>query len=315
LFLALAVGFLVKIPLVPFHSWLPGAYSEGPIGVTVMLSALLAKMGIFGLLRLSLPLAPEATLTTGLPVLGTLAAIGIIYGALCAYSAPDFKRLVAYSSVSHLGFCALALMAFNHQGISGGVLHMINHGLSTGLMFLMVGMLLDRYASGQIGDYSGIWARLPAYTFFLMVAALASVGLPGLCNFVSEMLMMAGLFDLRNVHATSMTFAVAAAAGIFLSAWYTLTMIRRAFFGPLKEPPTVHGEAARDLGGRELLVAGPLAALCLLIGVAPQPLLKVMERDVSALARSADDARARLGYPTTSYGARETYGNPEGPKK
>src|SRR5262249_34134613 len=203
-----------------------GAYAEGRLGVTVMLGALLAKMGVYGLLRLCLPLAPEATLTTGLPLVGTLAAIGIIYGALCAYAQPDFKRLVAYSSVSHLGFCALALMAFNHEGISGGVLHMVNHGLSTGLLFLMVGMLLDRYTSGQIRDYSGVWARLPGLTLLLMIAALASIGLPGLCNFVSEMLMLAGLFDLRNAHATGMSFAVAAAAGIFLSAWYTLTMVR-----------------------------------------------------------------------------------------
>jgi NADH-quinone oxidoreductase subunit M len=304
LFLALAAGFAVKTPLVPFHSWLPAAYSEGPIGVTVMLAALLAKMGVFGLLRLCLPLAPDATLTVGLPVIGTLAAIGIIYGALCAYGQPDFKRLVAYSSVSHLGFCALALVAFNAEGISGAVLHMINHGLSTGMLFLLVGLLLERYTSGQIADFGGLWGRLPVYTLFMMIACLASIGLPGLCNFVSEMIMLAGLFDLRNANATSMAYAVAAAAGIFLSAWYTLTMVRRAFFGPVREPAALHSGGARDLNGRELLIAGPLAALCLAIGLMPQPLLDAMRRDVNALSRAADDARARLHYPTTSLGAR-----------
>jgi NADH-quinone oxidoreductase subunit M len=303
LFLTLAVGFAVKTPLVPFHSWLPGAYADGPLGITVMLAALLAKMGVFGLVRICLPFAPDAALSAGLPIIGTLGAIGILYGALCAYAQPDFKRLVAYSSVSHLGFCALALMAFNAQGLAGGVLHMVNHGLSTGAMFLVVGMLVDRYTSGQIRDYSGIWARLPVLTFFMMVFALASIGLPALNNFVSEMLMMSSLFDLRNAHATSLALAVAAAAGIFLSAWYTLTMIRRAFFGPLREPAAaVDVGPASDLSRRELLAVGPLAALCLLIGIAPQPLLDAMKRDTDTLARVADESRARLNYPTTSYG-------------
>src|SRR5258708_2274952 len=194
----MANGFLVKVPVVRLHSGLPGAYSEAPIGVTVMLAALLAKMGTFGLLRICLPLAPDGTLAAGLPLLGTLASIGIIYGAFCAYAQTDFKRLVAYSSVSHLGFCALALVAFNAEGMAGGLLHMVNHGLATGAMFLLVGCLLQRYGSGRIADYGGLWAKLPVLTFFLMVICLASIGLPGLNNFVSEMLMLGGLFDLRN---------------------------------------------------------------------------------------------------------------------
>lgn len=225
IFLAIAVGFAVKIPLVPLHSWLPGIYSEAPIGVTVMLSALLAKMGTFGLLRICLPLAPDGTLAAGIPMLGTLASIGIIYGALCAYYQPDFKRLVAYSSVSHLGFCTLAIVAFNAEGMAGGLLHMVNHGLSTGALFLLVGMLLQPYSSGQIADFGGLWKKLPVFTFFMMVICLASIGLPGLNNFVSEMLMLAGLFDLRNSRAAGLTLAVIAAFGILLSAWYVLTMI------------------------------------------------------------------------------------------
>jgi NADH-quinone oxidoreductase subunit M len=297
IFLAIAVGFAVKIPLVPLHSWLPGAYSEAPIGVTVMLSALLAKMGTFGLLRICLPLAPDGTLAAGLPVLGTFAAIGIIYGALCAYAQAEFKRLVAYSSVSHLAFCALALVAFNAEGIAGGLLHMVNHGLATGAMFLIVGFILARYSSGQISDFSGLWKKLPVLTFFTMVITLATIGLPGLNNFVSEMLMLSGLFDLRNARAAGMTLAVAGAFGIFLSAWYMLTMMQRVFFNDLKEPPPVLPGEVRDLNARELAVIGPLTALCLLIGLFPQTLLDPMKRDVDTLARIADDARREHAPP------------------
>jgi NADH-quinone oxidoreductase subunit M len=291
IFLTIAVGFAVKIPLVPLHSWLPGAYSEAPIGVTVMLSALLAKMGTFGLLRICLPLAPDGTLSAGLPLLGTLAAIGIIYGALCAFAQLDFKRLVAYSSVSHLSFCALALVAFNAEGMAGGLLHMVNHGLSTGAMFLLVGFLLQRYTSGQIGEFGGLWKKLPRLTFFMIVICLASIGLPGLNNFVSEMLMLGGLFDLRNSRAAGMAFGTVAGLGIFLSAWYILTMVARVFFNEVKEPlPSQPGEV-KDLNSRELAIIVPLTAICLFIGVHPQPILNTMKRDVETLSLIADDAR------------------------
>jgi NADH-quinone oxidoreductase subunit M len=291
IFLAIAVGFMVKIPLVPLHSWLPGAYSEAPIGVTVMLSALLAKMGTFGLLRICLPLAPDGTLAAGLVVVGTLGAIGIVYGALCAYAQTDFKRLVAYSSVSHLGLCALALVAFNAEGMAGGLLHMVNHGLSTGALFLLVGFILQRYSSGQIKDFRGLWNKLPVLTFFMMVICLASIGLPGLCNFVSEMLMLGGLFDLRNVRSPGIALAVVAGTGIFLSALYLLTMLQRVFFNELKEPAPAHPGIVSDLNRRELCIIAPLAALCLLIGCCPQYLIDPMKRDVDTLARIADDAR------------------------
>lgn len=291
LFLGLAVGFAVKIPLVPLHSWLPGAYAEAPIGVTVLLSALLAKMGTFGLLRICLPLCPDATLAVGMPLLGVLSVIAIIYGALCAYAQTDLRRLVAYSSVSHLGFCVLALMAFSPAGLAGGLLHMVNHALSTGAMFLLVGMLVRRYGTAQIADYSGVWGRLPQLTFFMMVACLASVGLPGLNNFVSEMLMLGGVLDARNPYVHELPFAVLAALGIFLSAWYTLTMVRRVFFGPVKEPPAAF--PVIDLTARERFAVGPVVILCLLIGLFAQPVLDVMYRDVGRLAQVGDEARAR----------------------
>jgi NADH-quinone oxidoreductase subunit M len=292
LFLALATGFAVKVPLVPLHSWLPGAYSEAPTGVTVMLSALLAKMGAFGLVRICLPLAPDATLAIGMPLVGTLAVIGIIYGAFCAYAQTDFRRLVAYSSVSHLGFCVLALMAASSIGLAGGVLHMFNHGLSTGALFLMVGMLTRRYGSAQIADYSGLWTRLPVFTFFMMVFCLSSVGLPGLNNFISEVLMLLGVFDTRSPYSYGPAYAGVAVLGVFLSAWYTMTMVRRALFGPVKEPQ-VAGEPVKDLTGREKAAVVPLAVLCLALGLLPQTMLQVMERDMVRLSQVADEARAR----------------------
>lgn len=298
IFLALAVGFAVKVPLVPLHSWLPGAYAEAPIGITVMLSALLAKMGTFGLLRICMPIAPDGTVAMGLEVLGTLAAIGIIYGAFCAYGQRDFKRLVAYSSLSHLGFCVLALMAFNAEGMAGGLLHMVNHGLSTGAMFLLVGFLLQRYSSGQIADFGGLWKKLPVFTFFMMVICLASIGLPGLNNFVSEVLMLSGLFSLPGSKTAGMTLAVVAASGILLSAWYTLTMVQRVFFNELREPPTAEAGDVRDLNSRELASIGPLAAFCLLLGIFPQTALEPMKRDIDTLAIVAADARAGYVLPT-----------------
>ncbi len=296
LFLALAVGFAFKIPLVPFHSWLPGAYSEAPTGVTVMLSALLAKMGTFGLLRICLPLAPDATITVGLPLLGVLGSIGILYGAFCAYAQSDARKVIAYSSISHLGFCVLAMLAFNAQGIGGSLLHMVNHGLSTGAMFLLVGMIYRRYQTSRISDIGGLWNKLPVLTFFTMVIALASVGLPGLNNFVSEMLMMAGLFDLRELSWKGLTFGLIAGFGIFLSAWYTLTLTRKMFFGPLKEPVTT--TSVTDITRMEKVSVGTLALLCLLLGLFPQPVLDTMKRDVDSLANVAKDAKLRVSqYP------------------
>lgn len=291
LFLALAVGFAVKIPVVPLHSWLPSAYAEAPTGVTVMLSALLAKMGTFGLLRICLPLCPDATLSVGMPLLGVLGIIGILYGGFCAYAQTDLRRLIAYSSVSHLGLCVLAIVAFSPAGLAGGLLHMVNHGLSTGAMFLVAGMLIRRYGTAQIADYSGVWSRLPMLTFFMIFVSLASVGLPGLNNFVSEMLMLGGVFDMRNNYVVANTFAILAALGIFLSAWYTITMIRRVFFGPEKLPAAM--QPVQDLTARERFAIAPLAILCLLLGIFAQPVLDVMSRDVSRLAQVGDDARVR----------------------
>jgi NADH-quinone oxidoreductase subunit M len=300
LFLALMAGFMVKVPVWPFHTWLPSAYGESPTGVTILLSALLAKLGTFGILRFVLPLTPDAAILYGLPVVGTLAAFGIVYAALCAYDQKDMKLVIAYSSVSHLGFLVLGLFAFNAEGLSGAVLHMVNHGLTTGALFALLGFLLDRYRTTQVSQYGGLMGRFPNFAVLAFVLFLASIGLPGLNNFVSEMLMLAGLFDAGNPRVHRLGLAVVAAFGILLSAWYILTMLQKVFFNPLKEPeasatvPT----PPRDVSRREFAAFGSLAGLCLLLGLYPQPILDSVRWDVEQLSLIGKAARDRVsGVP------------------
>ena len=296
LFIALMAGFMVKVPVWPFHTWLPSAYGEAPIGITVMLSALLSKLGAFGILRLVLPLVPDAALAYGLPAVGALAAFGIVYAAFCAYASKDVKLLIAYSSVSHLGFLVLGLFAFNKEGLSGATLHMVNHGLSTGALFAALAFLIDRYRTTDMARYGGLMGRFPAFAVLFFALALASVGLPGFNNFVSEMLMLAGLFDARNPGTGMWPLAVVAAVSIFLSAWYTFTMIRRVFFHPLKEPePAVPGTPIHDVSRREFVALGSLAVLCLALGLFPQLLIATTAPDVRVLSNIGDGARARAG--------------------
>jgi len=292
LFLALMAGFAVKMPLVPFHTWLPAAYAEAPLAVTMLLSGLLAKLGTFGILRLVLPLTPEAAVEYGLPGVGVLAAIGIVYAGLCAYAQRDLKLLVAYSSVSHLGFLALGLFSLTPEGLTGAVLHMVNHGLTVAALFALLGFLADRYRTLDADQYSGLWARFPRYTFFVVLVCLAAVGLPGLNNFVSEMAMLAGLFDPRNLKTAGYGFGVAAVAGIFLSAWYTLTMLRRVFFGPLREPAAATGPLPpTGLTAREGVTYGVLGACCVVLGLFPQPAIDVILPDAARISSVGDVAR------------------------
>ena len=258
LFLALMAGFMVKIPVWPFHTWLPSAYGEAPTGVTILLSALLAKLGTFGILRFVLPLTPDAAIMYGLPIVGTLAAFGIVYAALCAYDQKDIKLVIAYSSVSHLGFLVLGIFTFNAEGLSGAVLHMINHGISTGALFALLGFLHDRYKTTQVTQFGGLMARFPNFSVLAFVLCLASIGLPGLNNFVSEMLMLAGLFDAGNPRVHHLGLAIVAAIGILLSAWYLLTMLQKVFFNAVKEPMPVANEPT-DVKGREVVALGSLA--------------------------------------------------------
>jgi len=276
LFLAISVGFMVKVPVFPLHTWLPLAHVEAPTAGSVMLAGVLLKLGTYGILRLCLPLFPYACETVGIPLMASLAVAGIIYGSLCALAQRDIKKLVAYSSVAHLGFCLLGLFALNAAGISGGVLQMINHGLSTGALFLLVGMVYDRYHTRQLDDLGGLANRLPLLAVAIVFISMASIGLPGLNGFVGEVLSLAGMFRRNPLHA------VLGTAGVVLGAWYMLTMLQQAFFGPLREP--AHGdEPIRDINLREIVAVGPICALCLWIGLMPQPLINMIRPDVDAV--------------------------------
>jgi len=224
LFLAFGLAFAIKVPMFPFHTWLPDAHTEAPTVVSVLLAAVLLKMGTYGFLRYNLPLFPETSIDF-VPVISILAIIGIIYGALVAMVQVDVKRLVAYSSVSHLGFVMLGLFTFNLQGIEGGIIQMINHGLSTGALFLLVGMLYERRHTRMIAEFGGLSRVMPIYATFFMIVTLSSIGLPGLNGFVGEFLILLGTFR------TNVVYAVFAATGVILAAVYMLWMCHRGHSG------------------------------------------------------------------------------------
>lgn len=295
LFFALIAGFVVKVPLVPFHTWLPGAYSEAPAPVTLLLSALLAKLGTLGMLRIVIPLCPDAAVQFGLPVFGTLGTVGVVYASFCAFTQKDVKLMAAYSSVSHLGLLVLGMFALNGEGLGGAALHMVNHGLSAGAMFALVAFLYDRYRTTDMTQLGGLWAKYPKWAFFLIVVSLASVGLPGLNNFVSEMLLIGGLFRPWATGSTGYWLPVAAASGILLSAWYTFTMLKRLLFGPLKEPTSLpDGVPTRDLSGRELWALFLPTTACVILGLFPQVVLNVSKQDVGVVETAAERARRRV---------------------
>ncbi len=264
LFLALFAGFAIKVPVFPFHTWLPLAHVEAPTAGSVLLAGVLLKLGTYGFVRFSLPLVPGAC-HEAFPWVATLAVIGVLYGALTAMAQEDIKRLVAYSSISHMGFCVLGLFSLNHQGIAGGVLQMVNHGLATGALFAIVGMLYDRYHTRMIADYSGMARIMPRLAVLTMVVVLASIGLPGLNGFVGEVLILLGAFK------ASWVAAMLATAGIVLGAYYMLTLMQRAFFGEVREPLAgEHAESAGDLRWHELAALIPIVAACFWIGLWPR---------------------------------------------
>lgn len=285
LFLMIAAGFMVKVPLFPFHTWLPLAHVEAPTAGSVLLAGVLLKLGSYGFLRLLLPMVPKACLTVGLPLIGTLAVIGIVYGSFCALAQNDIKKLVAYSSVAHLGFCMLGLFALNSEGISGGVLQMINHGLSTGALFCIVGMFYERYHTRQLSELGGLASRLPMLAVAMVFTSFASIGLPGLNGFVGEVLSLLGMFRRDPL------LAIIGTSGVVLGAWYLLGVLQKAFFGPLQEPH-VH-EPIADLNAREVLTLAPLLGMCLWLGLFPQGVLDLIRPDVESVTQLYDEARAR----------------------
>jgi NADH-quinone oxidoreductase subunit M len=292
-FLALFAGFAIKVPLFPLHTWLPLAHVEAPTAGSVLLAGVLLKMGTYGFLRLALPMVPDACITLGVPMIGVLSVIGILYGAFCSLAQDDIKKLIAYSSVSHLGFCMLGMFALNSAGLEGSILQMINHGLSTGALFLIVGMLYERYHTRKIADYSGIGTKLGLLTFCMVVVCLSSVGLPGLNGFVGEALVFFGMYKVRPL------FAVLGTGGILLGAWYLLSMLKSVFFGPLKEPGDHgHGHAeVRDLDGREAFILVPILVLCLVLGVFPQPVIESTRADMTVITNIISERQKALAAP------------------
>jgi NADH-quinone oxidoreductase subunit M len=428
-FLGLMAGFAVKVPLVPLHTWLPLAHVEAPTAGSVLLAGVLLKLGTYGFLRLALPLAPDTALSLGTPLIGSLAVIGIIYGAFCSLAQNDIKKLVAYSSVSHLGICMLGMFALNETGLGGSLIQMINHGLSTGGLFLLVGMLYERYHTRLMADYGGMAAKLKLLGVGMVFICLSSAGLPGLNGFWGEVLSLMGIASVKNlsygaiagqglsilgvfgtllllglflagrrslerdwpvllavgvvavvwgviyrrfldqmdvgtysllkwglrhllwdawaspvfllgllllvliflwgrrsvgrdwpaVFAAGVIMVVWAeiylwqnvwglgviipgeavlcalgATGVVLGAWYLLTMLRRVFFGPVKEPRHEGPEPIRDLNGRELAALLPIGVLCVVLGVYPQPFFDAAQRDLKVMADIADAARGRV---------------------
>jgi NADH-quinone oxidoreductase subunit M len=257
LFLAFFLAFAVKVPLFPLHTWLPDAHVEAPTAGSVLLAGVLLKMGTYGLVRFNLPLFPNVSQYLA-PVISVLAVVGIIYGALVAMVQPDMKKLVAYSSVSHLGFIVLGIFSFNIQGLEGAIYQMLNHGVSTGALFLLVGVIYDRRHTRQIDEFGGLATRMPLFAAFFLVVTLSSIGLPGLNGFVGEFLILLGTFGVSSSRAA------VAASGVILSAVYMLWMYQRVIWGEIRNPKN---ETLPDLAGRERLMLIPLLIVIVWMGV------------------------------------------------
>jgi NADH-quinone oxidoreductase subunit M len=283
--IALFIGFAIKIPAFPFHTWLPDAHVEAPTAISVILAGVLLKMGTYGLVRFSFPLFPEAA-TLFAPYLSALAVIGIIYGALVAMVQPDMKKLVAYSSVSHLGFVVLGIASMNTQGVQGAVYQMLNHGISTGGLFLIVGMLSDRRHTRLIAEYGGLKQVMPHLVAVFLIITLSSIGLPGLNGFVGEFLILLGAFR------TDPKMAAFAASGVILSATYMLWMFQRVNYGAVTNEKN---KSLPDLTTREWVVIVPIVAVAILMGVLPGLFLRPIEPSVNRMLNQVQrGAQARI---------------------
>jgi NADH-quinone oxidoreductase subunit M len=303
IFLALFAGFAIKVPLFPLHTWLPLAHTQAPTAGSVILAGILLKIGTYGFARFSIPMLPEATAQC-VPWLLGLSAAGIVYGALVALAQTDMKRLIAYSSVSHLGFCMLGLFALNNLGIEGGVLQMINHGLSTGGLFAAVGMIYERYHTREIRLLGGLARRTPVLAFFFLLFTFSSIGLPGLNGFAGEFLVLIGMFTRAWTGAPDgfalayKVIAVASVLGVVLGAWYMLYLVERVFFGPLKETEHHSGSAGvRDLSFREVAALAPLVAFMFWIGLVPEFFLSRMRPTLDPIVATASAIAGDHGRP------------------
>lgn len=308
IFAALIAGFSIKVPLVPVHTWLPLAHVQAPTGGSIDLAGILLKLGTYGILRFCLPMLPDAT-AMFMPWIMWIAVAGIVYGALVALVQSDMKKLIAYSSVSHMGFVILGFFALNPLGLEGGILQMINHGLSTAGLFAIVGMIYERYHTRQISELGGIAKRTPVLATFAVIFTMASIGLPGLNGFVGEFLILIGTFQRAWVDAPGplgpqlIVVAVLAVSGVVLGAWYMLWMVQRVFFGPLKEAhlPPSDADKVRDLSPHEILALAPLVVLIVWIGLYPKLFLR-------PIAPAAREIISRTEQPLTNFYAEKPHG-------
>lgn len=292
LFVAFALAFAVKVPMFPFHTWLPDAHVQAPTAGSVILAGIMLKMGTYGFLRFALPLFPGAAMnSTVRAIILSLAVIGIVYGALVALVQPDFKKLVAYSSVSHLGFVMLGIFALTVQSVQGALLVMINHGISTGALFLLIGMIYERRHTRAIEDYGGIARVVPMFAAALTFVSLSSIGLPGTNGFVGEFLVLLGSFRTHPV------FATIATTGVIFAAAYLLWAIQRILFNRLDKPANEH---IPDLNWREIGLLTPLLICIIWLGVYPAPVLRRMEASTEQLVRSVQNHAAAQDAPQTA---------------
>src|SRR5262245_19989915 len=282
-FLAFFLGFAVKVPMFPFHTWLPDAHTDAPTAGSVILAAVLLKMGTYGFIRFSLPILPEAS-RHFVPMVVGLSIVGIVYGALCAMAQQDWKRLVAYSSVSHMAMVMLGMFALNPVGITGSIVQQLNHGISTGALFLIVGIVYERRHTRAISEYGGLSKVMPVYAAIFLIMTMSSIGLPALNGFIGELLILQGAF------LANMVWAAFAASGVVLGAAYMLWLYQRTMFGKVENPKNEH---LRDLNMRELATFVPLLILAVWIGLYPAPFLRRLETSVNRVV-----ARVNPDYKT-----------------
>ncbi len=290
LFTAFALAFAIKVPLFPFHTWLPDAHVEAPTAGSVILAGVLLKMGTYGFIRFCLPIFPQAVIAFT-PLLLILSVIAILYGALVAMVQPDVKKLVAYSSVSHMGFVMLGIFSGTMAGLQGSIIQMVNHGLSTGALFLLVGMIYDRRHTRLIADFGGLWQSMPVYAVFFLVVMFSSIGLPGLNGFVGEFLILLGAFETQRV------YAVLAALGIILGAVYMLWMYQRVMYGEITHDAN---RRLTDMSGREVAIMIPIIILMFWIGIYPQTFLRKMDASSAHLLEHVRTERVLAHHPDSS---------------
>jgi NADH-quinone oxidoreductase subunit M len=291
LFLGFAIAFAIKVPIFPFHSWLPDAHTEAPTAGSVILAGILLKMGTYGFIRFNLPLFPKASYDFA-PYIAILAIIGIIYGAIVSFAQKDVKRLVAYSSVSHLGFVMLGIFSLNAAGLQGGILQGVNHGLSTGALFFLVGILYEQRHTRAMSAFGGIWRAMPVFTALSLVVVLSSMGLPGLNGFVGEFSILLGSMGAeQSLGSHAWIYTAFAASGVILAAVYLLWMFQRVFMGPLDKE---ENRRLRDVNSRELVVFLAFLVFIVWIGIAPQPYFDLMASKVAALVDSLSTTVAAI---------------------